>query len=486
MQIQAYPLSSNKFSIQNLLMLVSAACIAVLFYWSADTKPTQNVATMPIGNSPASGSVTGGDNGSQHVMQLVADAQDFYNLLNSTQKAALQLTYSNSLARKWSNLPCGASCRNGVQFGTLSAVQLAAAYKVIADALGTGANDGFDEFHQTTLAEAYLHAHGGGTGYDSTLRWIAFLNVPSSTGPWMLQFGGHHYAANIAFNQGHVIGATPFFMGLEPKSFSWNNTTYAPLNDEHDAFTSLLASLSTSQLTTAHLSSSFSDCSMIPGETNGGATAFPTTKVGIPCSALNQTQKDLVLGVIQHYVNDMDSATAATVLSVYTSEIDQTYIAYVGNGTSGNASSFLTSQGNYARIDGPTVWIEFSCQGGIVIQGQIHYHTVWRDHSHDYGVNLTGPAIDSTAVTGIADLNAVRLLNVFPNPSNTRVAVQLPYTVKDANLLIVNAATGQLVQQMQHQNGETFQLDIAELPAATYIIRVQSTTGLLTGKIIKP
>jgi hypothetical protein len=302
----------------------------------------------------------------------------------------------------------------------------------------------------------------------------------------MLQFGGHHYAANVAFNQGHVIGATPFFMGLEPKTFVWNNTTYAPLSDEHDAFANLLASLSTSQLTTAHLSASFSDCSMIPRESNGGASAFPTTKVGIPCSDLNQTQKDLVLGVIQHYVNDMDSATAAAVLSVYTSEIDQTYVAYVGSGTSGNASSFLVSQGNYARIDGPTVWIEFSCQGGIVIQGQIHYHTVWRDHSHDYGVNLTGPAIDSTAVTGTAAVTQPLSLDVFPNPSNAQVTVRLPYAAKDASLLVINAATGQLVKQTEHLSGDSFRCDISGLPSATYIIRVQTTGSVFAGKFTKP
>ncbi|MGC4056592.1 MAG: DUF3500 domain-containing protein [Chitinophagaceae bacterium] len=103
---------------------------------------------------------------------------------------------------------------------------------VIQAALGTGTNDGYDEFHKNYIAEAYLHAAGGGSGYDTTLRWISFLNTPSETGAWMLQFGGHHYAANISFNNGHVIGATPFFQGLEPKSFTWGSDTYAPLDDE--------------------------------------------------------------------------------------------------------------------------------------------------------------------------------------------------------------------------------------------------------------
>jgi hypothetical protein len=122
--------------------------------------------------------------------------------------------------------------------------------QVVKDALSASANNGYDEFHQMNLAEAYLHANGGGTQYDSTLRWMAFLNEPTNSGPWMLQFGGHHYAANIAFNNGHVIGATPFFMGLEPISFTYNNVSYDPLGDERDAFRAALASLSSTQLST--------------------------------------------------------------------------------------------------------------------------------------------------------------------------------------------------------------------------------------------
>jgi hypothetical protein len=56
--------------------------------------------------------------------------------------------------------------------------------------------------------------------------------------------------------------------------------------------------------------------------------------------------------------------------------LDQTYIAYSGNAT-------LTSNADYVRIDGPSVWIEFVCQTGVVYS-EIHYHAVYRDHTKDY------------------------------------------------------------------------------------------------------
>ena len=85
-----------------------------------------------------------------------------------------------------------------IQLGTNLTSTICGRHEVAKDALNKTTNEGYNEFHQMNLA-AYLHANGGGSGYDGVLRWMAFLNVPSATGPWMLQFGGHHYAANISF-----------------------------------------------------------------------------------------------------------------------------------------------------------------------------------------------------------------------------------------------------------------------------------------------
>ena len=474
-----------------LLALVSGVCILFMFY-STIVQKISSITTAPAATQsspdnkkPVSLNGITGVTATQNVSQIVTDALAFKAMLTTTQQSTLELTYTTTLARKWSNLPCGTSCRNGLQMGTnLTSAQFAAAMHVVQDALSATANDGYDEFHQMNLAEAYLHANGGGSGYDSTLRWMCFLNTPTATGAWMLQFGGHHYAANIAFNNGHVIGATPFFMGLEPKTFTYNSVAYDPLGDERTALATMLASLSTAELATAHLSSTFNDCVMIPGESNGGATSFPSVSIGQPCSALTSAQQNLVLAAIQFYVGDMDSATAANVMPVYTSEINQTYISYVGTGTSGNASSFLIAQGNYTRISGPHVWIEFSCQNGIVIPGQIHYHTVWRDRSHDYGVDLTGAAIDSTIPTGINELKTNGELNIYPNPSNDNVKLNLPDNVSKATITVMDV-TGRIVYTDKNFSGQKVEVNIPALSKGNYILRIQDKGHNYSAKFLK-
>lgn len=450
------------------LIILSVLCLSFTF---ASDYFGQAAGDVPGNAAAPAEPVTGAKTSS--VSAVVTAALVFKASLSAAQQSTLEQAYTASLARKWSNLPCGSGCRNGIQFGALSAAQLAAAQAVIKAATGSSANDGYEEFDQNRLAEAYLHANGGGSGYDSTLRWIAFLNTPSDTGAWMLQFGGHHYAANIAFNNGHVVGATPFFQGVEPTSFTYNGKAYAPLTDDHDALTAMLASLSSSELATARLSTSYSDVTMSPGETNGGNGTFPSAKAGLPCSALTTAQKALVLAAIGHYVQDMDNATAASVMAVYTSEINSTYIAYTGSGTSGTASSFLNANTNYVRIDGPTVWIEMSCQNGVVIPGQIHYHTVWRDHIHDYGVDLSGAAIDnvpgSTAVTSVGNS---RTVSVFPNPARDFINISMPERLTAATVRIVSISNGQTVVSRFNYSGAAVGIDIALLPAGIYLVSI--------------
>ena len=244
--------------------------------------------------------------GTDSVATLVSKALYFRSLLTASQLATLEQAYTPTLARKWSNLPCGSSCRNGIQLGTLTATQLAAALDVIKAAAGTTPNEGYDEFTQIRYADTYLRNNGGGTGYDSTIYFLSFLNTPTTTGAWMIQYGGHHYAANIAYNAGKVVGTTPLFEALEPLSFTLNNVTYAPLKQERDSLSMMLASLTSTQLAAAKLNTTFSDCLLSPGESNGNTNTFPATKQGIRASNLTPAQKNLILAAIRNYTRDVD------------------------------------------------------------------------------------------------------------------------------------------------------------------------------------
>lgn len=416
------------------------------------------------------------------VSDVVAKALAFKALLSATQQATLEQAYTPTLARRWSNLPCGATCRNGIALGSLTAAQLAAALDVIRAAAGTAANEGSDEFQQIRLADTYLNSNGGGSGYGEGIYYIAFLNTPTATGPWMLQFGGHHYGANIAYNQGHVVSNTPLFEALEPLSFTSAGATYSPLVQERDALAAMLASLTAEQLATAKLSQTFSDTTMTPGESNGGNGTFPTTRVGIAVRSLSSAQKQLVLEAMKPWVRDADDTVAANLLSIYQSEIDDTFIAFTGNGVSGNAASFLVSNTNYARIDGPSVWIEFACQSGIVFRNQIHYHTVWRDRQRDYGKDLSlTTSLDSASAGSLSVASAASFAvgALAPEAIGTLFGSGLAAAAESATTTPLPTTLGSVQVQIRDSAGTTRNAPLFYVSPTQ--ISFQVPTGTTTG-----
>ncbi|MFT4094687.1 MAG: DUF3500 domain-containing protein [Niabella sp.] len=317
------------------------------------------------------------------VAKIVCLANNFLATLSSSQQSSVIVDYTLTNAKRWSNLPCALSCRNGLLFSSLSDAQLTAALELITAASGTATGEGYDEFNQIRMADSYLGTMA--SGYSEGNYVIAFLGTPSTTGKWMLQFGGHHYAQNITYDNSVVTSITPLHEAVEPKgSFTYNGTTYSgPIENEHTAMQTMLGSFTSTELSTAKISGSFSDCLMVPGSTTN---TFPTTKQGIQVSALSSTAQANVLAAIEAWVDDVDESSAAKYLAIYEDELADTYVCYASNtsATAGTASSFLTTNTDYVRIDGPSIWIEFICQTGVVISNQVHYHTVMRDHDRDY------------------------------------------------------------------------------------------------------
>ena len=312
------------------------------------------------------------------VAQIVCLAEAFKATLSSTQLAATQLTYSKTNAQKWSNLPAGMSARVGINLGSLSDTQLAAFRNLMVAVLTLGTTDeGYDEMIGNLVADDYLSSIGGGATYGAGNYYISFLGTPSTSSLWAILFTGHHYTQPITFNAGAVTGVTPAFRGTEPQAaVTAANRTYQAFEQERVAFAAMLTGLSTTEQTTAKLSGSYSDLVLGPGQDG----KFPATKSGLQVGTLSSDKQALVLKAIKLYVNDLDATTSAAILTKYTSELANTYISYSG-------TTAMSSQGDYVRVDGPSVWIEFSYQGGVIIKNTPHSHSVWRDHSGDYGGN---------------------------------------------------------------------------------------------------
>jgi hypothetical protein len=225
-------------------------------------------------------------------------------------------------------------------------------------------------------ADDYLFTYSGET-YGSGYYFVAYIGVPSATGLWCLQIGGHHGTIILTFNGGKMTGGTPSFRSTEPYPiWTAGTTTYQPVVQETVAFANFLKALNATELASAKRASAQNDIIVGPQKDSN----FPAAKTGIKAGNLTSTQKDLLLLSIKTYVDDLDDKTAVGVLAKYKSELDDTYVSYYGGTT-------MAVQGDYMLIDGPNVWIEWSMQQGATIKTGVHPHSVWRDRKSDYGAN---------------------------------------------------------------------------------------------------
>lgn len=382
-------------------------------------------------------------------------AESLFATLSATQKSGIQYPFNRATAAsKWSNLPCGAACRNGLQFSTLSPAQRDAALAVAQAALSSA---GYGLFDGIRMADDFLGSLGPSSTYNSGLYFIAFIGTPSSTGEWILQLGGHHYALNFYYH-GSVESPTPYYTGMNPSTFTLNGQTYAPLKPKRDAMVAMIAALDTTQRAAAKLNGSFGDVLLGPGEDD----FFPTPS-GLKISTLSATQQALVVDAMEAWVNDMPSGVASDFLTAYTSSsaLENTYIGWAGT----NAN--LTSQGSYIRIDGPRAWMEIVVQGPAAIAGQVHYHAVWRDETLDYGGDGTfmlepGTIMFAETSYFVVESTGVATIEVQRNGGMSG-AVSVAYAVAGGTAVAgsdLESVSGVLTWADGEDGGKSFQVPI--------------------------
>ncbi|MHC5538653.1 DUF3500 domain-containing protein, partial [Singulisphaera rosea] len=211
---------------------------------------------------------------------------------------------------------------------------------------------------------------GGGAMFGSANYMIACLGKPSKTSPWILQLGGHHLAINIYY-KGTTGAATPYHVAAQPTVWKdEQGKTHDPLAPMRDSLHGLLVSLTPEQSSQAKLEARFNDVYVGPGKDG----QFPTKSEGVPVSTLSDASKAFVKKAIAAWTGDTPQGLAY--LKLYEAEFDKIKVAYSG-------STDVGERGDYVRLDGPRVWIEFATQGSD------HYHTIWRDRLTDYGAEFS-------------------------------------------------------------------------------------------------
>jgi hypothetical protein len=322
--------------------------------------------------------------------RVVTAANAFLATLGDAERARCTFGFTSSQRTGWSNLPTGIFQRNGVRFGDMTPRQREAALALVAAALS---REGYQKVTDIMNGDEVLKnagggrtggrpggagagapgGRGGGVRFGLDEYYIALLGTPSTTAPWMIQFGGHHLAINVT-----VVGPnsvmTPSLPAAQPAKYTLNGQTIRPLGRENDKGFALINALNAAQRKQAILNYEVSDLVLGPGA--DGKVIQPE---GILASALDAAQQGLLLDIVHEWVGILNDDAAAAKMSEIKANLPRTYFAWSGATNNGSLA--------YYRIQGPTLVIEYAPQQGDLD----HIHTIYRDPTNDYGARLVRP-----------------------------------------------------------------------------------------------
>ena len=275
----------------------------------------------------------------------------------------------------WSNYPVSDVPRPGLRLGNLSAAQRDAAMHLLQVALST---KGYQKILDIMGADEALSKSGTPYCSGTACYTIGIFGEPSTTKPWMLEFGGHHLGLNITMFGEHGV-MTPTLTGAQPAVYTSQGQTVRVLAEENDKAFALLNALDESQRKQAILNYRVDD--LVGGPGHAGETIQPE---GLKAAAMNQKQRAMLLAVISEWAGIVNDAYAKPRMTEIQAGLDETCFAWSGPTThepGRNGSS-------YYRIQGPKLIIEFSPQG---VGGDLtlHVHTMYRDPTNDYGRAFT-------------------------------------------------------------------------------------------------
>jgi hypothetical protein len=353
--------------------------------------------------------------------RIVSAADAFLSSLDADQGQHVLYAFNDNEQRaRWSNFPTGMVPRGGINFKQMSASQRDAAMKLLAAVLSPM---GLEKVNEIRQADDDFKANGskrgpggrggrppggggpppggqngpppqlagagpggpggrrpGGSGdmFGSDLYYVSFLGKPSTSTPWMLQFGGHHLALNITI-AGDKGVLTPSLTGAQPGTFQLDGKSIRPIGRESDKGLALLQSLNEKQRQQAVLNYTVSDLVLGPGQDDK-----KIAPEGLKASEMNAKQQAMLLDVIGEWAGILNESSAAARMAEIKADLNETWFAWSG-ATTGEAGSNITA---YYRIQGPHLLIEYAPQRD---EPTNHVHTIYRDPTNDYGRALTKP-----------------------------------------------------------------------------------------------
>lgn len=258
-------------------------------------------------------------------------------------------------------------------------------------------------------------------GRDPGLYYLRVFGEPGGDRPWGWRFGGHHVSLNNLVVAGELVSTTPCFMGADPASSPLlGGLLNRPLARVEDLARELVRSLpeelcaravlldrAPSDLVTANRTSVSDGDRVVPlagvwraerfpdeqeqaklqalsdrideaagfDESDHEAVEYTERPKGVAGRDLDHTQRELLRALLGTYLDRVPEG-ARPVWS--DADLDGLHLAWAGPLEPGAP--------HYYRLQGPRLLAEWD----NTQRGANHAHSVWRDPSADFGLDVLG------------------------------------------------------------------------------------------------
>jgi hypothetical protein len=265
------------------------------------------------------------------------------------------------------------------------------------------------------LVEGFSASWGRERGRDPGMYALRVFGDPQADRTWGWRFGGHHVSLNNLVVDGRVRAVTPCFLGADPASAPLlGEATLRPLGAAEDLARELVRSLPPELAARAVLldraptdivggnrtrirdgdrmlslpdvwRGRFTDPELaarldaMSGTAEAAAglgpedhrrLALTTAPKGLPGSALDAAQRELLRALVAAYVGRVPDGLAAPV------DLADVHLAWAGSTQPG--------QPHYYRLQAPRLLVEWD----NTQRGANHAHSVWRDPRSDFGLDV--------------------------------------------------------------------------------------------------
>lgn len=302
---------------------------------------------------------------------LMSRAQTaFLNSLSSDQRAKAVFKLEDEQRFDWHFIP---RPRKGIAFKELDPTQQRLGNALLASGLS---QQGFIKAATIMSLDAVLREMetGGTVVRDPELYYLSIFGDIASGRPWGWRVEGHHISLNFTIANDKSISTTPAFFGANPAEvLAGPRKGLRTLPAEEDLARALIKSLDDKQRTQAIVAEK------APADilSTNLRKAEPLKPAGLQTSRLGQKQQETLMSLLHEYATRHSPDIAASRLDrIRSAGLNNIFFAWAGGLEHGQA--------HYYRIQGSTFLIEYD----NIQNNANHIHSVWRDFSGDFGVDL--------------------------------------------------------------------------------------------------